>query len=81
MIIDETEMKDFRSVLQQHGLAEDEYELSSKENPLPASRVTPITGTITVKNTKNGGGQTYKVGYATAWVADFEFDLEAGKVF
>ena len=79
MIIDQTEMEDFRTALKQQGCHEDEFELSSKQDPMPAGRVSPVTGSVTVKNTKTGREQTYKAGYGTSWVVEFESDLKVGK--
>lgn len=77
-IISPTEMEDFNRILAQHGCTKDDFELTGHEDPLPASgEVAPVTGHPTVKHRESGVERTYKAGHGTAWVVEFENDLNA----
>ncbi len=73
-----TEMEDFNRILAGHGYTKDDFELTDQEDPGPASGETaPRTGHVTVKHRESGVERTYKAGYGTAWVVEFENDLKA----
>jgi hypothetical protein len=73
-----TETQDFNSAIKRAGYPKDEFEISEKEDPSPVGVVHAITGTVTVRNKRTGVERTYKAGHATAWVAEFEKDLQTG---
>jgi hypothetical protein len=78
MTVDDSELNDFRAALRRHGLAESGFDVSSLERPLPVGRISPTTGMVTVRNKKTGAKRTYEAGHGTAWVVQFEKDLNAG---
>jgi len=77
-MVSSSEKEDFNSALKRAGHAPEDFEISQKEDPLPAQGVGPITGKVTVRNRKTGAERTYPAGYGTAWVVDFEGELRAG---
>ena len=79
MIIEMSELTDFKAVLAKHGLSERDFALSSREDPLPVGEVSPVSGSVTVKYEKTGAERTYMAGHGTAWVVEFENDLNAGQ--
>ena len=76
-MIDESELEDFRAALREHGYTENDFELSEQKDPLPSQGITPVTGTVTVRNKKSGIEHTYESGHGTAWVVAFAEDLKA----
>jgi hypothetical protein len=79
MITDQSELDDFKAVLTKYGHSEGDFELSSEEAPLPIGNVSPVTGSVKVKHKMTGIERTYGAGHGTAWVVEFEKDLEAGR--
>lgn len=78
-MIDDTELHDFRGALKEHGYSEDDFELSSQQDPLPAGAIAPIKGRVTVKRKQTGVERTYEAGHGTAWVAAFATDLATNR--
>lgn len=78
-MIDDTELEDFRTVLKEHGYSEDDFGLSSQQDPLPAGTVAPVTGKVTVRKRQTGVERTYEAGHGTAWVTAFAQDLAANR--
>jgi hypothetical protein len=72
-----TEDDGFYLALERAGYAAGDFEVFRNED-VPSGRVGPITGTVMVRSRKTGIEHTYRVGYGTAWVVDFEKDLRAG---
>ncbi|MGO9230638.1 MAG: hypothetical protein ACLQKA_15715 [Bryobacteraceae bacterium] len=81
-IISETEMEDFDQILQEAGLAPEEFEVTEEaEEPqfVGIGDLLIRQGHVTVKRTKNGLSRTYKAGDdGTNWVLDFAQDLRSG---
>jgi hypothetical protein len=71
-------VRDFYSIIASNGHTEDEFEIFEKEDPFPRQGIGPITGRVTVRNTKTGVERTYRAGHGTAWIVDFEKDLRSG---
>lgn len=70
------EIEDFESTIKNHGRNREDYELIEKPDPISEF----IVGRVTVKNKKSGATKTYRAGHGSAWVIDFEKDLEAGTI-
>jgi hypothetical protein len=78
MIVSSSEKEDFASALDRDGYAKEDFEILAREDPFPTQDIGHITGAVTVRNKKIGFEQTYKAGHTTAWVAEFERDLQTG---
>ena len=78
-IIFPKEMENFKRILAEQGYTNDNFELTTQEDPLPANgEIGALTGHETVKNRESGIERTYQAGHRTAWVAEFGDDLKAG---
>jgi hypothetical protein len=77
-MIDASEDEDFDNALKRGGYKKEDFEIVQSEDPLPRQGIGHVTGTITVRNKRTGVHRTYNAGYATAWVADFDQDLQSG---
>ncbi len=78
MAIDDSERNDFVAVLNDRGLAANDFELSVMEHPLPAGGIAPVRGEVTVRNHRTGVTRRYACGHGTAWVVEFQRDVDAG---
>jgi hypothetical protein len=76
--IDASEKQDFEDALERYGNSIEEFELHAVEDPLPPTGLGFVRGTITVSHKATGATRRYRYGHATAWVVDFERDLQAG---
>lgn len=79
-LIGEDEIEDFESTIKSHGRNREDYELIEKPDPIPELTIVSWTGRVTVKNKKSGATKTYRAGHGSAWVIDFEKDIEAGSI-
>lgn len=77
MVIDKSELEDFKTILRKHGYPEEDFGLTWKRDASPA-RPSPETGSVTVRNKRTGVERTYGDGYLAKWVVEFEQDLKAG---
>jgi hypothetical protein len=74
-------VEDFKSELRRHKRRVDEFKVSATPLKLlsqQANVISPIVGTITIKNRTSGVERTYDTGHGTNWVARFSGDLAAG---
>jgi hypothetical protein len=79
MIVDPTEREDFNNEILRAGFAIDDFDLSEQEDPLPPVGIWPVTGKATIRYKPTGVSRTYRAGNGTAWGAEFERDLKAGR--
>jgi len=77
MLIDETEMEDFREACESRGYADDEFTLAIMDTSQPGAGIHAVTGTVTVRREATGAERSYSCGHGTAWVAAFETDLKS----
>ena len=77
MIVSPSEREDFESAIDRAGYDKHDLEIS-EENAFPAQGIGVITGTVTIRNKRTGVERMYKAGHATAWVVEFETDLQTG---
>lgn len=75
---DPTEYEDFEAVIRKADRDISDFELTQSLDDYPTAGIWPVTGKVTVRSTKTGTAITYKFGPGTAWVVDFERDLQAG---
>ena len=66
MITDQSELDDFKAVLTKYELSEGAFKLSCEEAPLPLGNVSPVTGSVTVRNNRTSVERTYRAGHGTA---------------
>ncbi|MBP0596264.1 hypothetical protein J8I87_43095 [Paraburkholderia sp. LEh10] len=73
------EQDDFSAVCQKYGRAVSEFEVVDDENQYPGGdRVGPIGRQVTVALRGKSSVALYDGGHGSAWIADFENDLESG---
>jgi len=79
MAISDSERADFVAALNDRGLAASDFVLSMVEHPLPVDgSIAPIRGEVTVRNKRTGVTRRYACGHGTAWVVEFQRDVDAG---
>ncbi len=80
VLLDESEMQDFRSAVVNAGFSTEDFNLTEIEERPTNIGIYAITGTVIVARTSTGISRQYSAGHATAWLADFEAELR-GHVF
>ncbi len=76
-MISDSEMQDFEAAIRSAGFTPSDFNpvaVEDERSPEPQ----PITGTVTVNRESAGEAKTYKAGYGSTWVAEFEQDLRSG---
>ncbi len=74
-LITEIDMEDFDVALLQAGFEMDDFNVVDLEDEPTAKEQHPITGTVTVHRISTGDSKTYRAGYGSTWVTEFEIDL------
>ena len=77
MVVDSSELDDFRNVLRRYGLDESDFEVSEQEEEM-VTNPDWLRGHVTIKCRSSGVERRYKCGHGTAWVYEFDKDLTAG---
>ena len=78
MLVDDSQRDDFFTEVVQAGHNRSDFEIDERENPMQGEEVQAVTGTATVTQKFSGRQKAYRVGYGSAWVADFSADLARG---
>ena len=77
-LIHDSEMKDFEATIINAGFEVADFNPEQDEDPPTAKEQYAITGTVTVLRMSTGDSKTYRGGYRSTWVAEFEIDLHGG---
>ena len=76
-----SEAEDFETEVRRATRSMDEFEITSTpQKPITqqAHVISPVTGSITIKNKKTGVAKTYRTGHVSGWVMEAIGDIKAG---
>jgi len=82
--LDDTEVSDFATILNDAGFLRDDFELNEADNTRSGVlgsaevRLYSVNGVAIVTRISKGIARQYQAGYSAFWVVDFQKDLEAG---
>ncbi len=77
-LIHDSEMEDFKAAIINAGFKVDDFTVVPLEDK-PPKILHVVTGTVTVNRILTDQSITYRAGHLSAWSAEFEDDLQAGK--
>lgn len=75
-IISESEMEDFRSLLNRFSLLEDDFSIECTDETVESDDIFHIRGSVKITAVKRNIYRIYPAGSGTAWVVQFSNDLE-----
>jgi hypothetical protein len=76
-----SEAEDFENEVRRAKRSMDEFEITSTpQEPLTrrSGVISPLSGSITIKNKKTGAERVYRTGHVSGWVMEAIADIKAG---
>ena len=78
-MIEPSEREDYEQAIRDRGLEPSDFEVTESPQLSSGERVTPDTGSVTVKRKSTGAELQYSSGHGTAWPIEFAIDLKNGR--